>query len=105
MAGTGLSRRAGRSTNPVGASDVLGIAVTSALRSAGGIAAPLLVCVSQRETLMDPRYAVAVARRAPFGVARHYDGDHFDVYHEPLLDTLLADQTDFLRRNLDVGNT
>ncbi|MEZ0381746.1 alpha/beta hydrolase [Mycobacterium sp. pW045] len=100
----GVVSPGGSFDNRVGASDVLGIAVTSALRSAGGIAAPLLVCVSQRETLMDPRHAVAVARRAPLGAARHYDGDHFDVYHQPLLDTVLADQTDFLRRNLDVSN-
>lgn len=91
--------------NRVGASDVLGIAVTSALRSAPDIAAPLLVCVSQRETLMDPRHAVTVARCAPLGEARHYDSDHFEVYHPPLLEMLLTDQTDFLRRNLDVSNT
>jgi pimeloyl-ACP methyl ester carboxylesterase len=90
--------------NRVGASDVLGIAITSALRSARAIAAPLLVCVSQHETLMDPRYAVTVARRAPLGEARHYDSDHFEVYHPPLLDSLLVDQTDFLLRNLDASN-
>src|SRR5690625_578309 len=101
----GVVSAGGSFDNRVGASDVLGIVVASGLRSAGDIGAPLLVCVSQRETLIDPRYAVAVARRAPLGVARHYDSDHFAVYHEPLLDTMLADQTDFLRRNLDVANT
>jgi len=45
--------------NRVGASEVLEIAVTSALRSARDIAAPLLVCVSQRETLMDPRHGLS----------------------------------------------
>jgi hypothetical protein len=64
----------------------------------------LLVCVSQRETLMDPRHAVTVAKRAPLGEVRNDDSDHFEVYHQPLLDRLLADQTDFLRRHLDVSN-
>lgn len=99
----GVAAPDGSFDNRVAASDILKIAVTSALGSAGDIAAPLLVCVSERETLMAPRHAVAVAQRAPRGVARHYDSDHFDVYHHPLLDTVLADQTDFLRENLHVS--
>lgn len=88
--------------NRIAASGVLGIAVTSAKRAAGRIAAPLLVCVSTRETLMDPRHAEDVARRAPRGTARHYDGDHFEIYHPPLLADLLADQTTFLSQHLHV---
>ncbi len=89
--------------NRVAAANVIGIAVTSAKRAARRISAPLLVCVSQRETLMDPRHAEDVARSAPFGETRHYDGDHFEVYHRPLLDHLLTDQTAFLQRHLHVG--
>ena len=88
--------------NRVAAASVVGIAVTSAKRAARRIAAPLLVCVSRRETLMDPRHAEDVARRAPRGVARHYEGDHFAIYHPPLLADLLADQTEFLREHLHV---
>jgi uncharacterized protein len=88
--------------NRVAASDVIGIAVASAKRRAAKIKAPLLVCVSQRETLMDPRHAEDVAHRAPRGVVRHYDGDHFQIYHPPLLGELLADQTDFLQEHLGV---
>jgi fermentation-respiration switch protein FrsA (DUF1100 family) len=86
--------------NRVAAANTFGIAVTSAKRAARSIVAPLLVCVSRRETLMDPRHAEDVARRAPHGEARYYDGDHFDVYHQPLLGDLLTDQTAFLRRYL-----
>jgi pimeloyl-ACP methyl ester carboxylesterase len=89
--------------NRIAASNVVEIAVTSAKRAASRIAAPLLVCVSRRETLMDPRHAEDVARRAPLGVARHYDGDHFQIYHPPLLADLLADQTAFLQEHLDVN--
>ena len=42
---------------------------TSALRHAGNVTAPLLVCVCDRENLMDPQYAALVAQRAPRGVA------------------------------------
>jgi acetyl esterase/lipase len=89
--------------NRVAAANTIGIALTSAKRASHGIAAPLLVCVSRRETLMDWRHAEDVARNAPRGEARYYDGDHFDVYHRPLLGALLTDQTAFLRRHLRVG--
>lgn len=89
--------------NRIAACNVVEIAVTSAKRAARRIAAPLLVCVSDRETLMDPRHAEDVARQAPRGVARHYDGDHFQIYHPPLLADLLADQTEFLREHLRVA--
>ncbi|QLL05807.1 alpha/beta hydrolase [Mycobacterium vicinigordonae] len=89
--------------NRVAASNVIEIAVTSAKRAARRITAPVLVCISDRETLMDPRHAEDVARRAPRGTARHYDGDHFQIYHPPLLADLLADQTAFLKEHLSVA--
>jgi hypothetical protein len=64
--------------------------------------APLLVCVCDRENLMDPAYAALVARRAPRGIARHYDSDHFAIYHPPLVASVLADQTAFLQEHLGV---
>jgi pimeloyl-ACP methyl ester carboxylesterase len=88
--------------NRITAANVVEIAVTSAKCKARRIAAPLLVCVSDRETLMDPRHAEDVARQAPRGIARHYDGDHFQIYHPPLLADLLADQTAFLQEHLRV---
>lgn len=97
----GTAGAGGYFENRVGASDIVAIAVTSAKRRARRISAPLLVCVSRRETLMDPRHAADVARAAPRGEAKYYDADHFEVYHPPMVDQLLADQTDFLRRHLD----
>jgi len=88
--------------NRMAATDVIGIALASAKRDAAKIKAPLLVCVSQRETLMNPRHAEDIADSAPRGVVRHYDGDHFQIYHPPLLGTLLADQTAFLKEHLGV---
>jgi pimeloyl-ACP methyl ester carboxylesterase len=88
--------------NRMAAADLIGIALISAKRRAAKITAPLLVCVSQRETLMDPRHAEDVARSAPGGVVRHYDGDHFQIYHPPLVAELLDEQTKFLQEHLNV---
>jgi pimeloyl-ACP methyl ester carboxylesterase len=92
----------GHFENRVAAADAVGLVWTSALRQAAKITAPLLVCVCARESLIDPKYVELVARRAPRGEARHYDSDHFEIYHPPLVEQALADQTAFLREHLDV---
>ncbi|MGW0215822.1 alpha/beta hydrolase [Micromonospora chokoriensis] len=89
--------------NRIAAANAIGLATVTATRHARHIAAPLLVCVSNNETLMDPRHAVLVAARAPRGTARHYAADHFEVYHPPMLSTVLADQTRFLTEHLHVS--
>jgi len=88
--------------NRIAAADAVAMVTTSALRHARRIEAPLLVCVCDRENLMDPAFAASVARRAPKGVARHYDSDHFAIYHPPLVAQVLADQTAFLQEHLSV---
>jgi pimeloyl-ACP methyl ester carboxylesterase len=93
----------GQFDNRIAAADALGMVTTSALKHARRIDAPLLVCVCDRENLMNPAYATMVARRAPEGVARHYDSDHFAIYHPPLVAQVLADQIAFLKEHLDVG--
>jgi pimeloyl-ACP methyl ester carboxylesterase len=92
----------GRFDNRIAAADAVAMVSTSALTHARRIKAPLLVCVCDRENLMDPAYAVEVARRAPRGVARHYDSDHFAIYHPPLVAQVLAVQTAFLQEHLGV---
>jgi pimeloyl-ACP methyl ester carboxylesterase len=88
--------------NRIAAADAVSMVTTSALRHARNVTAPLLVCVCDRENLMDPKYAELVARRAPRGVARHYESDHFAIYHPPLVSRVLDDQTTFLQEHLDV---
>ena len=95
-------QRGGRFDNRIAAADAVAMVMTSALRHASRVTAPLLVCVCDRENLMDPRYAATVAHRAPRGVARHYDSDHFAIYHPPLIAGVLADQTSFLVEHLRV---
>jgi uncharacterized protein len=88
--------------NRIAAANAVGLATVTATRHARHIAAPLLVCVSDNETLMDPRHAELIAARAPRGASLHYSADHFEVYHPPTLATVLADQTRFLREHLHV---
>jgi pimeloyl-ACP methyl ester carboxylesterase len=88
--------------NRIAAADAVTMVTTSALRHARNITAPLLVCVCDRENLMDPKYAEVVARRARRGIARHYESDHFAIYHPPLVSRVLDDQTAFLQEHLDV---
>lgn len=95
--------RGGRFDNRIAAADAVAMVATSALRYAPKVSAPLLVCVCDRENLMDPRHAATVARHAPRGVARHYDSDHFAIYHPPLIAGVLADQTAFLAEHLRVN--
>ena len=45
---------------------------------------------------MDPRHAEDIGAAAPRGVVRHYDGDHFQIYHPPLLGCAARRSNDFL---------
>jgi pimeloyl-ACP methyl ester carboxylesterase len=88
--------------NRVADAGAIGLLAANATRLARNIRAPLLVCVSDRETLMPPGLAERVARRAQRGVERHYDTDHFGVYHPPFLEPVRNDQTAFLQEHLRV---
>jgi len=89
--------------NRIAAANALGLAAISAKRKAAKIQAPLLVCVSAKEALMDTKHVYDVARTAPHSVVRSYDGNHFEIYHPPLVSQLLADQIAFLQRELHVA--
>lgn len=86
--------------NRVGAAIGIDMLTYRAIAYAGRIGCPFLVCVSDKENLMNPKIAARAARRAPKGKAIHYPADHFEVYHPPLVEKIVADQIDFLRRTL-----
>jgi alpha-beta hydrolase superfamily lysophospholipase len=92
----------GRFDNRIVAADATALVTASALRAARNVRAPLLVCACDRETLMNPEYAVRAAHAAPCGVLKRYPSDHFEIYHPPLVDTVLADQISFLQEHLHV---
>jgi hypothetical protein len=50
---------------------------------------------------MKPEIALRVAREAPLGRAIRYPTDHFEVYHPPFVDRIVADQIAFLTEHLD----
>jgi pimeloyl-ACP methyl ester carboxylesterase len=89
--------------NRVPAAAGLPMLAYDAAASASAVGCPLLVCVSDRENLTDPAIAAGVAARAPRGTALHYPADHFDVYHPPLFERIVADQVRVLREHLGVA--
>jgi pimeloyl-ACP methyl ester carboxylesterase len=70
-------------------------------RHAAKLHCPWLVCVGEADRVAKPGPAIAAARRAPKGELKTYPGvDHFDVYDGAEHEAIVADQLDFLRRNL-----
>ncbi|GAA2429226.1 alpha/beta fold hydrolase [Actinomadura vinacea] len=86
--------------NRVAAAAGLEMLFYNASAHASRVRCPLLVCQSDRENLIDPQIAVKVATSAPRGVLKHYDADHFTVYHPPMVERLVADQIEFLTTHL-----
>jgi alpha-beta hydrolase superfamily lysophospholipase len=86
--------------NRVGPLIALDMLTYRAASHADRIRCPFLVCVSDRENLMDPAIAARAAQMAPQGEAIHYPADHFEVYHPPIVERVVADQIRFLRRVL-----
>jgi protein-S-isoprenylcysteine O-methyltransferase Ste14/fermentation-respiration switch protein FrsA (DUF1100 family) len=64
------------------------------------VAAPMLVCMAERDTAGSVALAVRAAERAPRGELRRYPLDHFAVYSGAAMEQLVADQTAFLRAHL-----
>jgi uncharacterized protein len=64
---------------------------------------PLLVLTMAGDTVTPPGPARWMAARAPLGENIEYQGDHFDIYVGELFERTIADQIDFLRRQLGIG--
>jgi alpha-beta hydrolase superfamily lysophospholipase len=70
-------------------------------RHAAKLHCPWLVCVGEADRVAKPGPAIAAARRAPKGELKTYPGvDHFDIYDGPTHEAIVADEVDFLRRQL-----
>lgn len=67
------------------------------------IESPLLVCVAEDDEVAPAAPALRAAARAPRHEVRVYPGGHFDIYQPPVFDRVIADQVEFLRRHLEVG--
>ena len=61
---------------------------------------PLLVCVSENDTITLPEPALEGAKAAPRGEVVAYECGHFDLYAGEFFERTISDQIDFLRRTL-----
>jgi dienelactone hydrolase len=63
---------------------------------------PVLVCIAERDNETPEEFTRQIAERAPRGELRHYPGDHFDFYRDPVRQQVLTDQIAFLHEHLTV---
>lgn len=89
-----------RFDNRITAASGLGMLFHNAAARASRVRCPLLICACDRENLIGPAIAEQVATAVPRAVFKHYDADHFTVYHPPVVEHVVADQIDFLRTHL-----
>jgi len=72
--------------------------------SFGRLRMPVLVSVCERDDTTPAGPAVRAAERSPNAQLARYDIGHFEIYVEPQFQRTVADQTDFLVRNLLGGS-
>ena len=66
----------------------------------GKLRQPVLVLVCDRDDTTPPGPAVKAAEKSPNATLVRYPIGHFEIYVDPQFETTVADQTDFLVRNL-----
>ena len=86
--------------NYIAARILLKIVSYRPIQAAPRVQCPLLICLCDRDLITSPQAALQTAQSAPHSEVRHYDGDHFDIYTEPLFEAAIHDQIEFLTRNL-----
>jgi pimeloyl-ACP methyl ester carboxylesterase len=89
--------------NRITAASGLDMLFYNASAKASQVRCPLLICACDRENLIAPRIIEHVAAQAPRSELRHYDADHFTVYHPPAVKQIVADQIRFLTTHLRLG--
>jgi pimeloyl-ACP methyl ester carboxylesterase len=85
--------------NNVAARIALRVPSYSPGRVAAKITAPALVQLARDDEITPYAVALKAANRIPKGEVLTYDCGHFDPYVDPLFDTVVGDQIDFLRRH------
>jgi uncharacterized protein len=81
----------------VAARIVLRIGLYSPIRHAAAVTCPALIQVTSEDAVTPTTETRKAASRMPQATLKSYPGHHFDVYVEPLFDTVVADQLEFLR--------
>jgi dienelactone hydrolase len=89
-------------TNEVAARVGLRIALHRPGRATRKIAAPIMFCVCDRDSVAPAKATLRHAARAPRGEIHRYPIGHFDIYKGDDFERAVTDQLDFLRRHLPV---
>ncbi|KQX74529.1 alpha/beta hydrolase [Aeromicrobium sp. Root472D3] len=84
----------------VAARIALSIGTYSPKRWAARIQCPALVQIVTHDTITPRPVAEAAAAKIPRSTVKVYEGGHFDPYVDPLFETVVADQLEFLTRNV-----
>jgi pimeloyl-ACP methyl ester carboxylesterase len=72
-------------------------------RSARKVNAPILFCVCDNDAVAPPETALRYAATAPRGEVKRYPVGHFEIYLGEPFEHAVADQTEFLVRELEVA--
>ena len=64
------------------------------------IQCPVLYCIADEDEINPPALGVEASRNAPAGELRRYPGGHFAPLYGPAFEAVVADQLEFLERNL-----
>jgi fermentation-respiration switch protein FrsA (DUF1100 family) len=70
---------------------------------AADIACPLLICVCDKDSLVDVAASDKVAHDAPQGEVAHYPIGHFDIYTGAWFEQAVSRQAEFLVRHLEAA--
>ncbi|MDZ7910482.1 MAG: alpha/beta fold hydrolase [Rhodococcus sp. (in: high G+C Gram-positive bacteria)] len=71
-------------------------------RAAKKVSMPILFCVCDHDSVTPPEETVRYAEQAPLAEIKHYDAGHFEIYLGTAFEEVVADQTEFLVRHLEV---
>ncbi|SNV53217.1 hydrolase [Mycolicibacter terrae] len=69
-------------------------------RLAAKVTCPILFCVCDSDSVAPPGPTLRYAARAPRGTVKRYAEGHFDIYVGDAFERVVADQLEFLDRNL-----
>lgn len=81
----------------VAARIVVRIGFYSPIRRAGAVTCPALIQVARDDALCPAAEGRKAATRMARATLKTYPGQHFEVYVQPLFETVVADQLEFLR--------
>lgn len=69
-------------------------------RAARNVKMPILFCICDHDSVTPVGETLAYARTAPKAEIKRYDAGHFDIYRGAAFEAVVADQTEFLTRQL-----